>query len=571
MRILDQIRDMSTESHRIKNSFFFLLPKIQQKSKIGPKETDNMPPQIKWSEEQLAIFNWFRGDFNDCNSVVRARAGTGKTTTIFGGVKFASEDRIALLAFNKKNNIEFKAKIAADPELASNRHLQNMTTHGLGYRFLRYYWDVKKLEIDDKLEQRRVVAHLMAVHALRASDEDAIEEKLPSAMVTLVAQVISKLKNIIPLYPKIDEAIELAEKFSLEPDNGWLLAGWTTEKICEIAIDVMKKTSTEKPIRGAAEATISNDDMLWLPLIQNLARPWFNLIVVDEAQDLNRAQMELVKRSLKRGGRFCFVGDDRQAIYKFRGAESDALDNLKAEFNCREFGLTITRRCGKAIVADAQRLVPDYRAAIDAPEGEIINIRGPKLLENARVGDFVVSRKNAPLMAICLGLIKRGVPAKVEGRDVAGSLKTLILRQKSIKTAEALINKLAQWSKRQVEKILKRDPKNDTAIEYVRDQYETIRAVAEECQTISEVIAKIDRIFGETEGSNDATMVTCSSVHKAKGLEADRVFVLMDTLYSKSRTADPIEETNIEYVAITRAKTTLFKVTGQIVTQGPPQ
>src|SRR3990172_3993029 len=53
-----------------------------------------------WSNQQLAIFDWFRNGTG--HLVVRARAGTGKTTTILEGLNHAQESKAVLVAFNKK-------------------------------------------------------------------------------------------------------------------------------------------------------------------------------------------------------------------------------------------------------------------------------------------------------------------------------------------------------------------------------------------------------------------------------------------------------------------------------------
>jgi DNA helicase-2/ATP-dependent DNA helicase PcrA len=58
--------------------------------------------------------------------------------------------------------------------------------------------------------------------------------------------------------------------------------------------------------------------MIYLPLAWNLTAKDYQLVVVDEAQDMTAAQLEIAQRVCN--GRICVVGDDRQAIYGFRGA-----------------------------------------------------------------------------------------------------------------------------------------------------------------------------------------------------------------------------------------------------------
>jgi len=83
-----------------------------------------------------------------------------------------------------------------------------------------------------------------------------------------------------------------------------------------------------------------------------------------------------------------------------------------------------------------------------------------------------------------------------------------------------------------------------------------IRALAENSKDMSDLQNRIEWLF---EDNPDAGQIICSSVHKAKGLETERVFLLQESLYRRGVTP---EENNLEYVAVTRAKSHLTIVTG---------
>ena len=62
------------------------------------KKSAKAKTAIRWDVQQGRIFAWFESGSG--NLIVRARAGTGKTTTIIEGAQRAPETRILLADFN---------------------------------------------------------------------------------------------------------------------------------------------------------------------------------------------------------------------------------------------------------------------------------------------------------------------------------------------------------------------------------------------------------------------------------------------------------------------------------------
>ncbi len=84
----------------------------------------------------------------------------------------------------------------------------------------------------------------------------------------------------------------------------------------------------------------------------------FKYVLVDEFQDTNYAQFELVKLLVARNRNVAVVGDDDQAIFRFRGASmSNILDFDRTYPDAQKVVLQENRRSPQAILDAAYRLI----------------------------------------------------------------------------------------------------------------------------------------------------------------------------------------------------------------------
>jgi superfamily I DNA/RNA helicase len=494
-----------------------------------------------WSAEQNAIFEWFR--FSTVNGsacknlIVRARAGSGKTTTILEAIKFAPESAILTAAFNKSIADELTRRL-------SNPNAVAKTLHGVGFACLLRYWNGMRpcsgSERADRLAAR------------------VCGSQVPDPIIRLVSKLHSKGREIAPHARAVGDLTSLAIQFECAPDESWEAEGFDLEFVERKALEAMELAATVKPVDGMIDFA----DMIFLPVRNRWMVKKYGLVVVDEAQDMTNAQLELAMGVCS--GRVCVVGDDRQAIYGFRGADSDSIDRLKAQLDACELGLKTTYRCGRAIVEEAAKLVPDFRAGDDNPEGLIDTLHVEKLQEAVINGDFILSRVNAPLVSIAMRLLRNGKRARIAGRDIGRSLVTLtrkLAKGRAAESVPAFIDRVGAWRDKETQRLtpqLLRESTMHSAkakFDALMDQADTLVNIAEGAASVSEVITRIEHLFTD-DGLGAAGVITCSSVHRSKGLEANHVFVLAKTLRGGNR-----EEENIKYVAVTRAKQTLTWVT----------
>jgi superfamily I DNA/RNA helicase len=156
-------------------------------------------------------------------------------------------------------------------------------------------------------------------------------------------------------------------------------------------------------------------------------------------------------------------------------------------------------------------------------------------------------------------VLGQGVACRIIGRDISGGLVRLIekLKPKGLRGEHGLVEKLVEWRDAEIESLVERG--KESKVEGILDKYDTLMTFIEESgvETVPALKEKITGMFNDDKGTDVLTFCT---IHRAKGLEADRVFILnpdlMPSPYAKQEW-QVIQEHNLMYVAYTRAKDTL--------------
>lgn len=469
-------------------------------------------PRIEraWSAYQKDIFaDIAKGSGN---THVSALAGTGKTSTIVEGFYHIPGGKSTLMcAFNKSIQTELETRAPNGVEVK--------TLHSLGYAACRKAFPKIGKPDNDKLDGY--------IKAEKGTEPETTELRHH------LAKAVSLCKGYLAATPEeIDPILDRHE------------VDICTDKREDFIASIIKVMAACKK----DTSRVDFDDMIWMPNVLGLNLYQHDMVMIDEAQDLNIAQINLALNSCRANGRIVSVGDVNQAIYGFRGADSNAIQNIIDRCKSKSLPLNVTYRCAKAIVALANTIVPELEAAPSAEEGLVDYIGESQIESLAKPGDFILSRVNAPLLKWCLNLLKAGIPANIQGRDIGATLIAMIKKSKA-KNVDSFLDWLNNWRELEVERLFK--AKRDTSL--IEDKCECFRVLCEGTKSLDDVKNNIDRLFRD---GDDKDRVILSSTHKAKGLERDRVFMLSKT-YRAGKTQ---EESNLYYVAVTRAKHTLFMV-----------
>lgn len=526
-----------------------------------------------WSHYQEDIFAFVKNPFDvrfgvDAyrkNAVVEAVAGSGKSTTAVAAMAYIPRELNAIfLAFNRA--------IAED---LKNKGVNARTFHSLTYG------PVTKSRMVNNVEGNKL--RMLLKRELNGDDE-FIYGAFCARLCSMAKQVgIGCLAEDVE-----DEWHKIIQHHDLELEN----EKGNVPRAVEIARQLLMWSNESN--------MLDFDDLLYLAVKDGIALPKFDFVFVDEAQDTNAIQRAILRKILKPESRLICIGDPAQAIYGFRGADSQSLQLLADEFDCAKLPLTVSYRCSKAVVAHAHKYVTHIEAAPGAPDGEVIDLTQTKLstiIKNTadclapmtpcsfydaekdvtvvtesdiigfRPDDLVVCRTTKPLVELAYRCIRAKVPVRIMGRDIGIGLKALIRKMKA-NSVDQLQLMIEDWAMREVDKAIAKQL--EAKAEAVQDKADCILCMidslgeddpddqVEPVRTIDGLLNMIDEMFDE---NKQAT--TLASIHKSKGLEAPRVFWLNSLKcpapWAKQEWQQQ-QEIHLCYVAVTRAKYTLILI-----------
>jgi superfamily I DNA/RNA helicase len=490
-----------------------------------------------WSPQQLAVFNWVENGHG--SAFVEAVAGAGKTTTLIEACSRMS-GQVAFVAFNKKIADEITAKIHA---AGLSQKVYTGTFHKFGLAAWRRQYPQVKAGPEAAKEKSRIVAERLRTPA-----------NLISIVDNLVGQAKQRGIGTTGMSPGFGQHwLDIIDHFGIEYD---LPASLTVADLIKRSTDALLLHIELAP------QYCDFNDMLYMPTVSGLRMFEHDWVLTDEAQDTNPIRRILARKMLRRDGRAMFVGDRNQAIYGFNGADAAAVDRIIKDFKCTQLPLTVTYRCPKRVVEAAQTVVSHIEAHESAPEGSVSTITEAQLYQTEfKIGeDVILCRNTRPLVAAAYILIAKGLPAHVEGRDIGKGLLKFISRFKCSACSDLLL-RMEHFVQTEREKL--KSVGKDMAAAALVDRAGTISVLAEGLDEVEQLRARIEHIFKDSEEVG-ASRLSLSTIHKAKGREWNRVFLLGQNRYMPSIFArqewELEQENNLIYVAYTRAKSELVLV-----------
>lgn len=489
-----------------------------------------------FSREQEDIFEYSeKGPFN---MIVQAVAGAGKTTTLVECVnRIGDKKKILLLAHNRSTRDTLKERIG------EKDNVKIFTLHGLAWRMYCEHFEDRP-EIDDDKYRKYINANM-----------DAIATE--SYKVLTSNKKLMYKANVFDLINMSRHNLKQSEKeirkMAVKKYGMTLIADE-----CHFAANVLNWGLSHRE-------TVDYQDLLWFPsqLGYFTKKYVVDIIMLDEAQDASIAQQDVVKRCFKRETRLFAFGDDDQTINAWCGSDSESFEHLHDATEFRrpaiEFPLTTNYRCGKKIIEYAKRYTDkDIHPRDDAPDGVV---RHDVHLNEVRNGDMILCRNIAPLMEVYRRGVLNGQKMYFRGEALGQSL----IDAACCANGETIKDIIYSMKRRLIStwvfiarenNITDREASTYPVVVSLLDTIKTMESLPPTVEKRKDLEKFAKDVFSD-EGKDG---IQLSTIHRAKGLEADNVFIICPSLIpSKLATLDwqKVEEKHLLYVMCTRPKDSL--------------
>lgn len=544
---------------------------------------------MTFTDEQKRIFQFVEQEGG--HGIIDAVAGAGKTTTIMECAKFVkNKSTILFCAFN--NSIA--AEIARKFHKLGLNEVTVKTIHSLGRQIIqdnnssgqpinleenKYRELLKSMEIQEQLKP--LFEKILKINGLEIDEFDDrknfaannLVNKINSRLVeinqkfraTLTKEEVTEFENLV-IHFGIFNDIEIGKKNFKDEIKEY----FECHKILLEAGNLLSKRTM----------VIDYTDMLYLPYKWNLQPVRkYEFLFIDECQDLSKAQFAIAAKYGKKGGRILAVGDPSQSIYGFTGADINSFNRVKEYTQANQLPLTTCFRCPKKVVNLAKTIRTDIVGSKE-DEGIVHSILFEDVVNSAKPGDLIISRLRAPIVLLVFSFIDKNIKVQIHEDEVSEIINEIknIFKQNEL---NQIISSLSygfddlktevmnRWNwiiQKNSERITDSTERNmyienekkylEKKLGFLHKKYEQWK---NDCDTLNDILKRIKDYISSTDN-----VIKLSTIHRAKGLENIRVFILnydeLPFFRLQQKDWERKQEINLKYVAITRALSELYLI-----------
>lgn len=455
--------------------------------------------------------------------------GTGKTTELLRRVKHVRDsgvqaERVAFVSFTRA------AASEALSRLGLKRSDNVSTIHAMAFRSM----GMRQTQVVDSMKLREF-STVMGIPIIGKSPEDDEERADGDFYLDILNYARNTFSNPAEVYDISDRPGNRAEF------NAFVraYADWKSTYGYYDFTDMLERAS-----RGAIKSDAA-------------------VVFVDEAQDLSPLQWSVIEKLVRRADEVHIAGDDDQAIYTWAGADAHGMARFTQKHKGDSHVLSLSHRLPVAVHARSQALIRRVGFRVDkefSPRADLglVRVHGSINSVDITHGEdiLLLGRTHSVLREVEQSLIEQRIPYTREtGRPG--------MYQNRFAAAIRAFRKLGRGEK------LSDGERNSiftiatgsTRAALERNDYPAITKLP--FWVALQVPGRVVDFYTDADLDTPPT-VRLSTIHAAKGHEADRVILLTDmtTRVGQSAEKNPDDELRVWYVGMTRSKRQLDIVEG---------